>query len=208
VEPHGCLIDARHLTGVDLSAFNTLLKYVKSRRERFAKVVEGQALLRPGGLAGAAVAGFYAVLRPAYPVGVFTDLADALGWLGREEEAGTVADLNQALLELCSGAASVVALRSYLEESPGSATLKGAAQALGVSPRNLQRKLLEAQTSFQVEHNAAQLRLAKNLLLETDYEIKHIAFEAGCASSQHFCTLFRRLTGEAPSEWRSRHRSI
>lgn len=208
VRPHASLIDARHLTAVDLGAFNTLSKYVRSRREPFARVVEKQALLRPDGLAGAAVAGFYAVLTPSYPVGVFTDLADALGWLDREEEAATVAELSDIHLEAIGGSASVVALRSYLDESPGGVTLKSAAHTLGVSPRNLQRKLSEAQTSFQVEQNAAQLRLAKNLLLETEYDIKRIALDAGCASSQHFCALFRRLTGESPSEWRARQRSL
>jgi len=42
------------------------------------------------------------------------------------------------------------------------------------------------------------------LLADTDHKITSIAFEVGCASLQHFSTLFRKATGVAPSEWRAR----
>lgn len=65
VRSHASLIDVRRVSAVDLGAFTTLMQYVRSRRAPFAKVVRRQALLRPDGLAGAAVAGFYSVLSPA-----------------------------------------------------------------------------------------------------------------------------------------------
>jgi AraC-like DNA-binding protein len=100
----------------------------------------------------------------------------------------------------------VAAIRSYLDQAPGSPTLKDIAKAFGLSPRNLQRKLSEVHTTFQQEQNAARLRLAKTLLLETNYEVKRIAIEVGCASLQNFSALFHKGTGESPSQWRSHQR--
>jgi transcriptional regulator GlxA family with amidase domain len=93
-----------------------------------------------------------------------------------------------------------------LVEAPGALTLRAAAKAFGVSPRNLQRRLSEAHTTFQHEQNAARLRVAKTLLLETNYEVKRIAIEVGCASLQNFSALFHKSTGESPSHWRARQR--
>jgi transcriptional regulator GlxA family with amidase domain len=47
--------------------------------------------------------------------------------------------------------------------------------------------------------------VAKTLLLETNYVVKQIAAEVGCASIQNFSVLFRRMTSDSPSRWRSRH---
>ena len=44
------------------------------------------------------------------------------------------------------------------------------------------------------------------LLLESDAKLTSVAVEVGCASLQHFSSLFRKLTGESPSAWRARHR--
>jgi transcriptional regulator GlxA family with amidase domain len=84
--------------------------------------------------------------------------------------------------------------------------LRDIAKAFRLSPRNLQRRLSEAHTTFQQEQNAARLRLAKTLLLETNYEVKRIAIEVGCASLQNFSALFHKSTGESPSQWRSHQR--
>jgi AraC-like DNA-binding protein len=206
VQSHASLIDVRRVSAVDLGAFTTLMQYVRSRRAPFAKIVRRQALLRPGGLAGAAVAGFYSVLAPSYPVKVFTDPVPALRWLRVEGENGILDELEQIYTTATGGSAFVAALRAHLEGAPGTLTLKDTARAFGLSPRNLQRKLSEARTTFQYEQNAARLRIAKTLLLETNYEVKRIAIEVGCASLQNFSALFHKSTGESPSQWRSRRR--
>jgi AraC-like DNA-binding protein len=182
------------------------MQYVRSRRAPFAKIVRRQALLRPGGLAGAAVAGFYSVLAPSYPVKVFTDPVPALRWLRVEGENGILDEIEQIYTTATGGSAFVAALRAHLEGAPGTLTLRDTARAFGLSPRNLQRKLSEARTTFQYEQNAARLRIAKTLLLETNYEVKRIAIEVGCASLQNFSALFHKSTGESPSQWRSRRR--
>ncbi len=206
VHAHASLVDVRRVSAVDLGAFTTLMQYVRSRRAPFARIVRRQALLRPGGLAGAAVAGFYSVLAPSYPVKVFTDPVAALRWLRVEGENGILDEIEQIYATATGGSAFVAALRAHLEEAPGTLTLKDTAKAFGVSARNLQRRLSEASTTFQYEQNAARLRLAKTLLLETNYEVKRIAIEVGCASLQNFSALFHKSTGESPSQWRSRQR--
>jgi AraC-like DNA-binding protein len=208
VVPHASLIDARRVRAVDLGAFTTLSKYVERRREAFGRLVIRQALLRPGGLAGAAIAGFYSVLSPSYPVAVFTEPADALHWLGCPEEVAVVEELDEIHAKSVGTGPLVVALRAYLEEKGGAATLKETAHAFDTSPRHLQRQLHDASTCFQQEEQWAKVRVAKTLLLDTSYDIKRIALEVGCASPQHFGKLFRTVTGETPSQWRTRRLSI
>ncbi len=75
-----------------------------------------------------------------------------------------------------------------------------------MSERTLQRRLKEEDTSFQAELNNVQMRTAQQLLLETDMKLTAVAVEVGCASLQHFSSLFRKLVGESPSTWREQHR--
>ncbi len=206
VTPHASLIDVRRVTAIDLAAFNVLLQWVRDRREALDTVIVRQAFLRPDGLAGAAVAGFPALLAPTYPLEVFTDPEAAIGWLGVDDGMGVVTELAEIHAVASGGSALVAAVRAHLERGSGTVTLRETARAFGLSSRNLQRKLSEAHTTFQFEQNAARVRLAKTLLLETNYDLKRIAIEVGCASLQNFSALFHKCIGEAPSQWRSRHR--
>jgi AraC-like DNA-binding protein len=74
------------------------------------------------------------------------------------------------------------------------------------APRSLQRDLVAARTSFQRELDGARVRIAKRLLADSESPLTEIAYDVGCASPQHFSTLFRRVTGVAPSTWRARSR--
>ena len=100
----------------------------------------------------------------------------------------------------------MAAIRAHLDDAAVAPPLGDVAKAFGLSARNLQRRLSEAHTTFQQEQNAARLRRAKRLLLETNYELKRIAIEIGCASLQNFSALFHKSTGESPSRWRSHRR--
>jgi AraC-like DNA-binding protein len=206
VAPHGSLIDARRVQAVDLGAFNTLFQYVNGRRETFSRLVRRQALVRPEGLAGAAVAGFYAVLAPSYPVNVFTEPEAALAWLGIADAERVASEIDAVYASATSSPSIVVALRAYLEQRLGTSNLEEAARALDMSTRQLQRRLLDARTSFQREERTARIRAATTLLLETNYDIKRVALEVGFASLQHFGAFFRKVTHETPSQWRARHR--
>ncbi len=78
-----------------------------------------------------------------------------------------------------------------------------AARALGQAPRSLQRHLRDAGTSFQRELDAARVRVAQRLLETSRASLTEIALDVGCASPQHFSALFRRVTGQTPSAWRT-----
>lgn len=206
VAPHASLIDARRVWGVDGAAFNALMKYVDSRRSPFSRLVQRQAVLRPEGLAGAAIAGFYTVLTPGYPASSFTNAPAALDWLDVEKEERCVCDELDALVDHLNGSTgTVLQLRAYLERRLGDACIARAAQELGLSERSLQRQLRECGTSFRAELNGAQVQAAKSLMLDTGHDLKRVAVEVGCASLQSFSTLFKRIEGSSPSRWRSRY---
>jgi AraC-like DNA-binding protein len=206
VLPHASLIDTRRVWGVDAAAFNALLKYVASRSEVFSRLVQRQAVVRPEGFAGAAIAGFYTVLTPSFPVSVFTDAQAGVDWLGLPEESSVCAELDGLADRLNGGSVTVVQLRALLERCLGSASIARAALALGLSERSLQRQLCEAGTSFRAELNFVQVQAAKGLMLDTTHDLKRVASEVGCASLQNFSSLFKRVEGSSPSEWRSLQR--
>jgi AraC-like DNA-binding protein len=210
-EQRASLVDARRVESVIPATFDVLAHYVQSRLETLKRRVRAQALLRPAGFVGAAVAGFYEVLGQPYPTKVFTNPDQALVWLGAVEHRDVVLELDGCLDDGCDRGI-LCSLRAHLNHNPGKACLGEAAAALGLSARSLQRKLRESSSSFQTELNLAQIRIAKRLMLDTDYEIKRVALEVGCSSASAFNVLFRRLERQAPSAWRSaqctaRHRA-
>ncbi|SEU28308.1 helix-turn-helix transcriptional regulator [Stigmatella erecta] len=206
--PHASLVDARWLEAPDPSAFTLFVKYMQQREREFASSVVRQALVRPEGLVGATVGGFYSLLSPSYPSKVFTSTAEAMAWLGLPEtrSAPLLAEIQQ-LIDVATGQAPVLQeLHRVLRPRLVNANLADTAREMGMSERTLQRRLKEAGTSFQAELNAVQVRTAQALLLETDMKLTAVAVDVGCASLQHFSSLFRKLVGESPSTWRDQHR--
>lgn len=202
VVPHASLIDVRRLEVGDPRAFAVLAAYLRAHWETFKTRVTRVALVRPPGLLGATVAGFYQVAGAPYPVRVFDDLASATAWLRATDLA---AALDAAVGEASEIPPVVVELRRWLDAHLTTATLAKAAKAVSRASRSLQRDLGAAGSSFQKELDAARIRLAKRLLADTDSPLTEIAYDVGCASPQHFSTLFRRLTKTTPSAWRARH---
>jgi AraC-like DNA-binding protein len=204
VAPHASLIDVRRLEAADPRAFGVLAKYLRTNWETFRSRVTRLALVRPPGLLGATVAGFYEVAGAPYPVRVFGELAAAATWLRASELAPT---LDGAVAAASALSPVLLEVRRWLDGHLGDASLARAAKAASRAPRSLQRDLDAAGTTFQREIDAARIRLARRLLVETDSPLTEIAYDVGCASPQHFSTLFRRITGEAPSAVRARTRS-
>jgi len=203
--PHGSLVDASRLEGVDARAFASLAAYVGGHFAALSRQVTRLALVRPAGLVGATVAGFFQVLERPYPVELFDEVAAALAWLDAGDP-GFAAELDEVVAAASGVAPLVVALRRLLDHRPADAEPAAAARALGLSVRSFQRRLAEAGTTFQAERGAAQVRAAQRLLLDSDASLTEVALEVGCASPQHFSGLFRRLVGESPSAWRTRQR--
>lgn len=200
--PHGSLVDARRIEGVDTGAFETLSSYVDEHRDALATQVQRLALVRPAGMEGAVVAGFFEVLPKPYPVATFASSTEALAWL--EEDPAIADELDALYAELAETPPVVNSLRTVLHDYPA---IADAAKRLGMSERTLQRRLREAKTSYQEQLNQARIRDAQKLLLDTDTPITAIALEVGCSSPQHFSALFRRLVGQTPSDFRLRRGS-
>ncbi|MGH7289456.1 MAG: helix-turn-helix transcriptional regulator [Myxococcota bacterium] len=207
-EQRGVLADASRLERIDAAAFSRFARFVGDRLPDCESRTERQAFVRPPGFLGALVAGFYEVCgHPSYPVHTFTDAADALRWLGR----GDVVALSEEIAALVVAASATPhAVRDLREllSTDLRLPLGMAARRLGTSERSLQRELRRAGTSFRAEVDEARIRAAEILLAETDLKITSIALQVGCASLQHFSAFVRRLTGQTPSAWRAKLRSV
>jgi AraC-like DNA-binding protein len=200
VEPHASLIDVRRLESADPRAFAVLAKYLSANFQLFTTRVTRLALVRPPGLLGATVAGFYQVAGAPYPVRIFDELEAATAWLRARELAR---ELDAAVTAASALSPVLLELRRWLDGHLEDASLARAAKALSRAGRSLQRDLETAGTSFQHELDTARIRLAQRLLVESDSPLTEIAYDVGCASPQHFSTLFKRVVGQTPSTWRA-----
>jgi AraC-like DNA-binding protein len=79
------------------------------------------------------------------------------------------------------------------------------ATRLAMSPRTLQRRLGEAETSWSRLVEAEQRRRACLALASSDVPIKEIADHAGFAEPSTFYRAFKRWTGTTPAEFRRMH---
>jgi AraC-like DNA-binding protein len=158
-------------------------------------------------MTAATIVGFFSMASPPFETKFFAEPITALEWAGAAEPARLLADLD-GLWEQASGTPTLLfRLRAILDHDPAGASVESAGRELGLSVRSLQRRLLDAGTSYRKESNAARLRKAQRLLATTELKITAVAHEAGCASSQHLSALFRRMTGQSPGAWRAAHRA-
>lgn len=79
------------------------------------------------------------------------------------------------------------------------------ASTINLSPSHFHR-IFRQETGLSPIAYAERLRCreACRRLENTDQTITQIATDLGYASSQHFATVFRRLTGRTPTQWRER----
>ena len=84
------------------------------------------------------------------------------------------------------------------------ATIEAAAAGLAVGPRTLQRRLSAAGTRFGTELAHAKVVRARRLMRDPARRLSDVALEVGCATPSAFSDLYRRMTGESPSQWRRR----
>ena len=206
VPAHRSLVDASAVEGGQEDAFLELGRYVHEQHALLSERVERLALVRPSGLAGAAIAGFFSVLDAPYPVRVFDEARLALLWLD-VPEAPRLADELSALRAEHSGVSSLLAaLRALLTSHRIDADLESAATRLGLSSRTLQRQLRELGTSFRDELTTARLKEAEARMLDSEAPLTAIALDAGFSTLAHFSAAFRKVHGTSPSEWRRERR--
>lgn len=79
------------------------------------------------------------------------------------------------------------------------------AEAAGLNPRTLQRRLAEAGVTYAELVSHTRLRLARERLIASDEKIVDVALALGYADAAHFTRAFKRWTGLAPIVYRSMH---
>jgi AraC-like DNA-binding protein len=198
--PHPMLIDVRELDLLPAATFDAAVRHTKENFDELSRTVTRLAIVRPEGVTDAIAAGFFEVARAFAPVRLFAQPAEALAWLDRSGWAWLLDDVEG--VRRTGGLAQLVdSLQGLLDADP-MLPIEEAAHRLALSPRTLRRRLRELGTSITLESARARVRVAENLLIETDASMTEIAFRVGCSSAQHFSTLFRSVNGEPPSSWR------
>jgi AraC-like DNA-binding protein len=212
IAAHRSIVDGSRVDGADAGAFEALSAYVQGEHAALADKVTRLALVRPPGMHGAVIAGFFGVTPPPYPVSVFEDRARALTWLGEPADSASALSttLDARVAELLAEGPLVGQLRAELRRRLREAEtleLEPVARALALSDRTLQRRLQELDTTFQQELTTARLAEVTRRLLDTDDPLTTIALDLGFASPQHLSSAFKKELGETPSEWRKKRRS-
>ena len=87
--------------------------------------------------------------------------------------------------------------------SSGEATAEETAKQLHMSPRTLQRKLAEANTTYLKLVDDARKDLALRYIEDPRRSVTDITFSLGFSQPSAFTRAFRRWTGRSPSDYRS-----
>lgn len=206
IGPHSYFIDARRMApDPDPVAFAAVVDRMAPQWERYRTHVTRCAVVLPPGMTAAVVIGFFTLAPPPFETRFFADPIAALDWAGAADPAGVRTTLDVLQEQVAPTSSFLLRLRAVLDHRLPEMGVESVARELNMSIRTLQRRLAAAGTSYRNELNAARVCKAQRLLAETDLKITAVAMEVGCASSQHLSALFRRMTGESPSEWRSTH---
>lgn len=204
--PHAGYVDVRRLRVALSPSFGELAKFFASRADDLARAVTRGAIVRGDGITAAIAAGFMATVPSTFSATTWTDPARALEELGvAKDRAATLAEALDRAYEEAAGTPHVLgALQDWLENHLADPSLDDAARALAMASRTLQRRLSDADTSFLDEVGKARVRVAQRMMLASDVPVSNVALDVGCASPQHFASLFKRFVGETPTAWRKR----
>lgn len=203
--PHVYLADLRGLEFIDPSTFGLMFDYVHTNAARLKRNVEKLVQIRPDGITGAIVSGFSTIARAPFPDQVCATVDEAIAHLGVAPEEGRalLAELSEVRQGALTKHEPVARLRALLERVEN-CSLEHASKQLGLSTRAMQRALKESGTSYREEIRSMRLHRSMQLLRDPSKQVTWIAVELGFSSLQHFVTMFRRATGETPTEWRVR----
>lgn len=92
-------------------------------------------------------------------------------------------------------------LRAYVREPE--LKLGAFARLIGMSPRNLQRRLEEYGTSYSQLLDEVRFDVGTRMLMDSELRIADVARELGFRRATHFSRSFRRIAGVSPREYRS-----
>lgn len=204
--PHAAYVDVRRLRVALAPSFGELAKFFATRADDLARAVTRGAIVRGDGMMAAVAAGFLATVPSTFSATTWTEPVDALVDLGvAKDRAPSLAIALERAYEEAAGTPHVIgALSDWLEQHLDDPSLDDAARALAIASRTLQRRLSESGTSFLDEIGKARVRVAQRMMLASDVPVSNVALDVGCASPQHFASLFKKLVGETPTAWRKR----
>jgi len=203
------LMDNTAVAHVDWNAYARVFAYVRDKVAQWQPLIRKQAVVMPVNPAGAALSGIGPMLGITYPLHFAASVDDALAWLGwtpGSAGAAATAEIAAVAEEARAVPATVRRMRMWLEGALEAATIDAAAEALAMAPRSLQRELAEVGTSFSDELVAARVRVAAQLLIETDDKVEAVARAVGYATASRLAEAFRKLLGETPAEYRAKRR--
>jgi len=96
-------------------------------------------------------------------------------------------------------------IRSLL--SSGYCNERHIANILQITPRTLQRRLKENNTTFKTLLSNIRLKLAKQYLFESNIAFTEISYSLGYSELSAFTRFFKRETGLSPSNYKQQHTS-
>jgi AraC-like DNA-binding protein len=205
--------------------WSRLEKYHHSHhRVEVLQLGEGMARLQHRALHGPAPA----VLESLAVFGLLVALLQAIGCDGIEADLGDAPAMRQgqAVLAMLPSDVSVWDLRwegvrvekrilpppqpglieqlyALLDDDPVQTwPIDVAARAIGLSTRDLQRRLHRQGASYSGILRDARVRRAARAMLDAPTSLAEIGYAAGFADQAHFTREFRRILGASPAEWR------
>ncbi|UGQ44686.1 AraC family transcriptional regulator [Massilia endophytica] len=115
----------------------------------------------------------------------------------------------EALLQKRSAGSGIVAqVEACIGKAlPQQVRLASVAEQLGLTPRTLQRKLSEADASFQQVLDRTRFAMAKDYLAQPGLSLVDIAFLLGYQEQSAFNHAFREWAGMNPGAWREGRRA-
>jgi AraC-like DNA-binding protein len=82
-------------------------------------------------------------------------------------------------------------------------TLSGVASEMGMHPRTLERRLADEGQTFRALRDDVCFAVARELLELTDIPVGEISAILGFSAPSVLTTMFRRISGKTPSQWRA-----
>ncbi len=127
----------------------------------------------------------------------------------KELLAAIGAQLESELLERTAGGDVREQVKNTLKRSLAGKrpTLQDVAQQLHLSVRTLQRRLTDADISFQQMLESTRRELAHHYLQQSAVELNETAYLLGYEDANSFFRAFHDWEGTSPGRWRARHRS-
>lgn len=202
--PHAAVVDVRRLRLALAPSFGVLADWFRVNAAELGRVVTKCAIVKHDDLAGAVAAGFLGTVPFAFPATYWNDLTESITSLDRPNGAEIADAIDRAQGDAAGTPWVLKEIQIWLEQNLQHGTLDAAAKSMAMAPRTLQRRLGEAKTSFAAEQQRARIRVAQRMLTDTDAPITTIAIDIGCASPQHFSSLFRKVVGDTPTAWRKK----